>query len=264
MSFSTKSVFNVVSKKEKPKINVMMPNDVFKSYTSIAENESLFDIKVRSSQLKLNEQSKTFSKNKFLLEHSKTNFAYKVVAKHCFATLVHNKNLESNSLNKSWINKFQYNPENKLLSLNKSTCFLSDKFINLLMIDGKKSLACKIFFQTLNIIRIKSSLNLPAINIIFQAIENVKPYIEVRKVRIAGKTYQVPAIIAKNKQQTLAIRWIIECARKRKKVSKQSFSQCLANELLESFKKQGQARQKRDELHKIAESNRAYVRYRWW
>ena len=100
--------------------------------------------------------------------------------------------------------------------------------------------------------------------ILYNSIENVKPSIEVKRVRIAGTTYQVPAVISRKRQETLAIRWIIEAARKRKQNSNKTFSECLAQELWEAYNKQGQARQKRDELHKMAESNRAYIRYRWW
>ena len=97
-----------------------------------------------------------------------------------------------------------------------------------------------------------------------QAIRNCMPSLEVRKVRVAGTTYLVPAMIPKKKQETLAIRWIIEAAKKKKKTSKLSFAQCLAEEIYDAFSKQGYARTKRNELHRLAEANRAYIRYRWW
>lgn len=100
--------------------------------------------------------------------------------------------------------------------------------------------------------------------LLIQAVENVKPNLEVRKVRVGGTTYLVPAIIPKNRQETLAIKWLIGSARLRKRGAKGSFAENLANELIEALMKQGQARQKRDELHKLAEANRAYTRYRWW
>ena len=102
------------------------------------------------------------------------------------------------------------------------------------------------------------------VNFVLKAIENVKPSLEVKKVRVAGSTYLVPAILPKKKQETLAMRWIIDAARKRKKNSQLSFSQCLAEEIYEASKRQGYAYQKRDELHRLAEINRAYIRYRWW
>ena len=87
---------------------------------------------------------------------------------------------------------------------------------------------------------------------------------EVRKVRRAGTTYSVPAILSVKKQESLALKWIIESAKQRKKTSSFTFSQCLASEILEASKKAGHARLKRDELHRLAEANRAYIRYRWW
>lgn len=101
-------------------------------------------------------------------------------------------------------------------------------------------------------------------NILYQAVENVKPYLELRKVRKGGTTYQVPAIVNQKRQTRLAIKWIIESAEKRKKKNSSCFSNCLVREIVEAFNKTGQPRQKRDEQLKIAEYNRAYTRYRWW
>ena len=101
-------------------------------------------------------------------------------------------------------------------------------------------------------------------NILYQAIENVKPPLELRRVRKGGTTYQVPAIVSQKRQERLAIKWIIESASKRKNKKKNSFSESLVIEILEAFNKTGQPRQKRDEQLKIAEFNRAYTRYRWW
>lgn len=97
-----------------------------------------------------------------------------------------------------------------------------------------------------------------------QAVERVTPSVEVRKVRIAGTTYLVPAILSKKKQEKIAVGWLLESARKKKKNSNRPFSECLADEIFDAYKKQGAARQKRDELHRLAESNRAYIRYCWW
>ena len=148
----------------------------------------------------------------------------------------------------------------------------SEKFINLLMIDGKKIKAYNLFFKMLEILKEKtgkqkknelSSSSSPPI-IVEHAILNCMPSLEVRKVRIAGTTYLVPAMIPKKKQEALAMRWIIEAAKKKKKTSKFSFAQCLAEEIHDAFLKQGYARTKRNELHRLAEANRAYIRYRWW
>ena len=165
------------------------------------------------------------------------------------------------------------------------------KFINLLMIDGKKIKASNIVFKMLTILKnrlkkdyekkktfitIKKDLfiqksnlkdiliNCALFSLIFKALNNVIPNLEVRKVRVAGSTYIVPAILSKKKQETLALKWIIESAKKRQKNSKIDFSTCLADEILDASRKLGHTRQKRDELHRLAQMNRAYIRYRWW
>jgi small subunit ribosomal protein S7 len=169
------------------------------------------------------------------------------------------------------------------------------KFINLLMIDGKRIKASRILFNTLKILkkRIETNrdknkqtetlfyndkplldrekiniqelgLNFILLRIIYKAVENITPYLEIRKVRVAGSTYLVPAVLSKKKQETLALKWIIESAKKRQKNSKLDFSTCLADEIFDASRKLGQARQKRDELHRLAQINRAYIRYRWW
>lgn len=157
------------------------------------------------------------------------------------------------------------------------------KFTNLLMKDGKKIKASKIVFEMLVILkkRLKKNLekkndvlssqdfveipiNFELFHLLSQALENVTPNLEVRKVRVAGSTYLVPAVLSKKKQETLALKWLIESAKKRQKNSKVDFAKCLADEILDASKKLGQARQKRDELHRLALLNRAYIRYRWW
>ena len=102
------------------------------------------------------------------------------------------------------------------------------------------------------------------LELLLEAINNVKPSLEVRRVRIAATTYTVPAVIQKGRQDTLAIRWLLEGAKRRRKRGGLSFSQSLTQELVDAYNKQGHALQKRDQLHALAESNRAYVRYRWW
>ena len=156
------------------------------------------------------------------------------------------------------------------------------KFINLLTKDGKKVKATTLFFKMCSDIKkqsqqdgdkkygfhssaLESKQADPSIGrILSQAIENVKPNVEVRKVRRAGTTYHVPALVSVKKQESLAVKWLIQGAKHRKKNSKFPFSHCLASEIVEASKKTGQARLKRDELHRLAEANRAYIRYRWW
>lgn len=101
--------------------------------------------------------------------------------------------------------------------------------------------------------------------IINKAIDNVKPFFEVKKVRVAGTTVQVPSLVQPNRQESLAINWILQSAFERKKKNpSQTFENCLALEIYEAFLKQGQARNKRNELHKLAEANRAFSHFRWW
>lgn len=95
-------------------------------------------------------------------------------------------------------------------------------------------------------------------------VENIRPCVETRKVRVARTTYAVPSQISKTKGETLALRWIIEFANKRKEKNNLLFTEALAQELTNAYRKQGGPRQRRSELHKLAEANRSYIRYRWW
>ena len=96
------------------------------------------------------------------------------------------------------------------------------------------------------------------------AVENVKPTLECRKCRIAGTSRLIPSIVAEERGRTLAVRWIVEAARERKRKNKIPLFQCLSQELLDAYEKQGRPRQRRDQYHKLAEGNRGYLRYRWW
>jgi ribosomal protein S7 len=101
--------------------------------------------------------------------------------------------------------------------------------------------------------------------IFHEAISNIKPFFEVKKVRIAGTTYQVPTFISQNRQEFIAMNWLIESTTLRKKKdSSLNFSNCLAQEINDCYMKQGYCRQKRTELHKVAENNRAFSHFRWW
>lgn len=153
----------------------------------------------------------------------------------------------------------------------------SEKFVNFLLVDGKKLKAYNIYFQMLKLLKykllnntekklssVKTFDNQSITQVVESAINNCMPSLEVRKVRVAGTTYLVPTMIQKKKQENLAIRWIVEAAKNRKKSTKLSIAQCLADEVFDAFHKQGYARGKRNELHRLAEANRAYIRYRWW
>lgn len=150
------------------------------------------------------------------------------------------------------------------------------KLTHLIMKDGKKLKASKIVFTMLSIVHKKmkneaekksTSSGLPTftlLDVLSQAVDNVTPSLEVRKVRVSGSTYLVPAVLSKKKQETLALKWLVEAAKKKQGNASLDFSTCLADEILDASRKLGQARQKREELHRLAQMNRAYVRYRWW
>ncbi len=132
------------------------------------------------------------------------------------------------------------------------------KFINLLMFDGKKSIAEKILYTSLCIL--KKKINKSKLDLLELAIDNVKPIVEVKSRRVGGTTYQIPIEVRPKRGNTLAIRWIIFSARKR---SKGKMFLKLSDELLDAINKKGFAVKKRDETHRIAESNKAFAHYRW-
>ncbi len=136
---------------------------------------------------------------------------------------------------------------------------LVSKFINILMIDGKKSIARKILYKTLNILSINKKKK--QLDLLELAINNVKPIVEVRSRRVGGTTYQIPVEIKPSRSCTLAIRWIIFYAKKRS--NKYNMCTNLTNELLDILDKKGNSIKKKDEVHRIAESNKAFAHYRW-
>ncbi|ARC54954.1 30S ribosomal protein S7 [Candidatus Riesia sp. GBBU] len=132
------------------------------------------------------------------------------------------------------------------------------KFINMVMVHGKKSIAASIVYDALNIVSKKrKKIHLKVFE---KALDNVKPIVEVKSRRVGGSTYQVPVEIRSSRSNTLAMRWIIESARKRKD---KSMSIRLANELNESYDNKGMAVRKKENVHKIAEANKAFSHYRW-
>tara|TARA_Y100001935_G_scaffold14957_1_gene11220 strand:- start:151 stop:624 length:474 start_codon:yes stop_codon:yes gene_type:complete len=133
------------------------------------------------------------------------------------------------------------------------------RFINIVMNDGKKSIAEKIVYQALEIasdkLKVKNSLDL-----FKTALNNVKPGIEVRSRRVGGATYQVPVEVRNERALALAIRWIVDASRKR---SEKSMTHRLAQELVDANENKGASIKKREDTHKMAEANRAFAHYRW-
>ncbi|BDY13262.1 30S ribosomal protein S7 [Hydrogenimonas cancrithermarum] len=132
------------------------------------------------------------------------------------------------------------------------------KFINGIMLDGKKSVAETVMYSALKIAEEKTGKK--GIEVFDEAIENVKPLMEVKSRRVGGATYQVPIEVRPVRQQALAIRWIIDAARKR---NERTMAARLANELIEASEKRGSAYKKKEDTYKMAEANKAFAHYRW-
>ena len=132
------------------------------------------------------------------------------------------------------------------------------KFINNLMWDGKKSLAQKIFYRAMEIVEERTNEN--PLHVFQKAIENVKPSMEVRSRRIGGANYQVPVEVRPKRQISLAIKWIIDAARKR---PGRRMYEKLAAEIIDAYKGTGNAVKTRENVHKMAEANRVFAHFRW-
>ena len=132
------------------------------------------------------------------------------------------------------------------------------KLINNIMFDGKKGVAEKIVYDAIEKIKTKSKDE--PINIFNEAINNIKPTVEVRSRRVGGATYQVPVEVKSKRAQALAIRWLIDSARKRKD---KHMSDKIFNELYDAYEKKGAAVKKKEDVHKMAESNKAFAHFRW-
>ncbi len=132
------------------------------------------------------------------------------------------------------------------------------KFINKMMYDGKKSVAEKIIYKAFNKIEEKSGEK--GIEVFEKALERVRPLVEVRSRRVGGATYQVPVEVRASRQQSLSIRWILEATRKR---NERMMVDRLANELMDAASDKGAAFKKKEDVHKMAEANKAFAHYRW-
>jgi small subunit ribosomal protein S7 len=135
---------------------------------------------------------------------------------------------------------------------------LVTKFINCLMYEGKKSVAEKIFYESLDMLANKSGKS--QIEVFHEALDNVKPSVEVKSRRIGGATYQVPVEVRGDRRNALAIRWLISLSRKR---NEKTMTERLANEMLDASNSRGSAVKKKEDTHKMAEANKAFAHYRW-
>jgi len=132
------------------------------------------------------------------------------------------------------------------------------KFINAVMLDGKKSTAQKVMYSALE--RIESKSGEKGIDVFNKAMDNVKPVMEVKSRRVGGATYQVPIEVRPARQQSLGIRWIVEAARKR---NERTMMERLSNELMDAATDKGSAFKKKEDTYKMAEANKAFAHYRW-
>ena len=148
---------------------------------------------------------------------------------------------------------FQLKPDSRYNSI------LVSKFVNCLMHDGKKSVAQAAFYSALELIKERMPEEDP-LEVFTMAVTNVKPAIEVRSKRVGGATYQVPTPVSTKRQQTLSIRWILEVARGKKG---RPIHVSLADEFMAAFKREGASMTKRENVHRMAEANKAFSHFAW-
>jgi small subunit ribosomal protein S7 len=152
-------------------------------------------------------------------------------------------------------------PVRQILPDPKFSNLMLAKFMNVVMKSGKKSAAEQIIYGALDRISEKTGRKGgDAIEVLSQALDNVKPVVEVKSRRVGGATYQVPVEVRATRRQTLAMRWVLEAARAR---SEKSMAFRLAHELLDAAENRGAAVRKREDTHRMAEANKAFAHYRW-
>jgi len=152
-------------------------------------------------------------------------------------------------------------PTRTILPDPKFNSVLLAKFMNMVMERGKKSVAERIVYGALDRIAERTGRQPDqAIELLTQALDNVKPMVEVKSRRVGGATYQVPVEVRSTRRNTLAMRWVIDAAQAR---SEKSMSQRLAAELLEASENRGSAVRKREDTHRMADANKAFAHYRW-
>ncbi|RUO64354.1 30S ribosomal protein S7 [Idiomarina ramblicola] len=148
--------------------------------------------------------------------------------------------------------------QRKILPDPKFGSELLAKFINVVMVDGKKAVAEKIIYGALDILADKSGKD--HLEIFDTALDNVRPTVEVKSRRVGGSTYQVPVEVRPVRRNALAMRWLVDAARTR---GEKSMSQRLAAEMLDASENKGSAVKKREDVHRMAEANKAFAHYRW-
>lgn len=132
------------------------------------------------------------------------------------------------------------------------------KFVNRMMLDGKKSICIELLYNAMD--KLKAKTEKDPLEVFLKAVDNVKPVVEVKSRRVGGATYQVPMEIREARREALAMRWIINAARSR---SGHGMADTLASELLDAFNSTGTAFKKKEDVHKMAEANKAFAHFRW-
>jgi small subunit ribosomal protein S7 len=135
---------------------------------------------------------------------------------------------------------------------------LVSHFINRIMMGGKKSVAQRIMYETLD--RMGERMGKPPLEVLEQAVGNVRPSLEVKPRRVGGSTYQIPVEVPRSRQASLAMRWLLDAARSR---PGHSMAEKLAAELMDAANESGAAYRKKEEMHRMAQANRAFAHYRW-
>ena len=149
-------------------------------------------------------------------------------------------------------------PQKIFLVDSKYKSTIIPKLINSIMNDGKKTIAEKIIYDAID--KIKSKSKEEPINIFNEAINNLRPTVEVRSRRVGGATYQVPVEVKSKRSQALALRWLVEASRKRKD---KQMSDKIFNEIYDAYQNKGSAIKKKEDTHRMAESNKAFAHFRW-
>jgi len=147
----------------------------------------------------------------------------------------------------------------KILPDPKYNDFVVAKFINTLMSNGKKSVARRILYNAMDVIAQRED-SIPPLEVVKIAVENIRPTVEVKSRRVGGSTYQVPIEVRPERRQSLALRWLIQNAQSR---GGKDMENKLAAELLDAYQKRGGAMRKKEDVHRMAEANRAFAHYRW-
>lgn len=149
-------------------------------------------------------------------------------------------------------------PKREILPDPKYNDFIIAKFVNILMLDGKKSVAEKIVYAALDNIHNKG--NAEPMEVFKKALDNIAPQVEIRSRRVGGSTYQVPVEVRSERQKTLAMRWLIDASRKR---GEKGMKLRLAAEILDATQSRGSAFKKKEDVHRMAEANKAFAHFRW-